>query len=121
MRKLLVCVTSVLLLASCDSTNPSGPGTLTAVLKSPNGAEGAAVLDVEGIVESMSANGDVTLYQTPSGQATRAVLVRLTPGELSMKVTLADVSRTPQITVVEVADGDNKVRPSVSGYNVEFR
>jgi hypothetical protein len=47
--------------------------------------------------------------------------VRLTPGELSMKVSLPDVSRTPQITVVEVADGDNKLRPSVAGYHVELR
>jgi hypothetical protein len=38
-----------------------------------------------------------------------------------MKVSLPDVSRTPQITVVEVADGDNKLRPSVSGYHVELR
>ena len=121
MRKLLVCIASVVLLASCDSTNPGGPGTLTAVVTSPNGAEGAAILDVEGIVESLSANGDVSLYLTPSGQATRAVLVRLTPGELSMKVSVPDVSHTPQIIVVEVADVDNVLRPSIAGYHVEFR
>ena len=121
MRKLFVCITSVILLGSCDSTRPGGSGTLTAVVTSPNGAEGAAVLDVEGVVESLSANGNVALYTTPLGQATRVILVRTTPGELSMKVSLADVSQTPRITVVEVADGDNKVRPSVSGYQVELR
>jgi hypothetical protein len=121
MRKLFVSVVSFLLLTSCDSTRPDGPGTLTAVVTSPNGAEGAAVLDIEGTVESVTANSNVSLYLTPSGQATRAILVRLTPGELSMKVSLPDVSRTPQITVVEVADGDNKLRPSVSGYHVELR
>jgi hypothetical protein len=121
MKTFLVCAMSVVLLSSCDSTRPDGPGTLTAVVTSPNGAEGAAVLDIEGIVESVTANGNVSLYLTPSGQATRAILVRLTPGELSMKVSLPDVSRTPQITVVEVADGDNKLRPSVAGYHVELR
>jgi hypothetical protein len=121
MRKLLVCAASVLLLTSCDSTRPGGPGTLTAVVASPNGAEGAAVLDVAGPVEALTSNGDVSVYMTPAGAGTRAILVRLTPGELSMKVRLADVSQVPQITVVEVAGDDDKLRPSVAGYHVELK
>ena len=121
MRKLFVWVSSVVLLASCDSTRPGGPGTITAVVTSPNGAEGAAVLDVAGTVEALTSNGDVSVYSTPSGAGTRAILVRLTPGQLSMKVRLADVSQIPQIAVVEVAGDDNKLRPSVAGYQVEFK
>ena len=79
------------------------------------------MLDVAGPIQSLSASGDVSLYQTSYGTLTRAILVRLTQGELSMKISVPDVAKPPQITVVEVADGDNKVRPSVSGYNVEFR
>jgi len=69
----------------------------------------------------VSATGDVSLYTTPSAAGTRVILVRMTPGELSMKVSLADVSQTPQVSVVEVADGDDKVRASLTGYRVEFR
>lgn len=121
MRKILLSILVVTVTSACDSTRPGGPGTVTAVLVSPNGAEGAAVLDITGPVESLSANGDVSLYRTPSANGTRAILARLTPGELSMKISLADVSATPQIGVVEVAGGDDKLRSSLAGYRVELR
>ena len=107
---------------SCDSTEPGGgPGTVTAVLVSPNGAEGAAVLDVTGTVESFTPVDGVSMYTTPSSGGTRVVLVRLTPGELSVNLRVANTSEPPPVSVVEVADGDNKLRSPVSGYQVSFR
>jgi len=107
--------------AACDSTQPGGSGTLTTVLVSPNGAEGAAVLDVTGTFDSITAPGDVTVFTTPSANGTRIIVMRLTPGELSMNIAVPNVSRRPTVTVVEVADGDDKLRPSLSGYQVTFR
>ncbi|HEX6576421.1 MAG TPA: hypothetical protein VF042_15750 [Gemmatimonadaceae bacterium] len=121
MKRLVVWIASLAVLAGCDSTRPNGPGTVTAALVSPNGAEGAAILDVTGTVESFKPSNNVSMYTTPSAAGTRVILVSLTPGDLSVKLSLADVSATPQVSVVEVADGDDKVRPSLTGYRVEFR
>ena len=107
---------------SCDSTEPKGgPGTVKAVLVSPNGPEGAAILDVTGAVESFTATKDVSLYTTPSTTGTRVVLVRLTPGELSVNMKVSNTLEPPPVTVAEVADGNNNVRASVSGYQVTFK
>jgi hypothetical protein len=120
-RSLLAMAIVALLFPACDSSSPTTAGTLTAVLVSPNGEEGAAVLDVSGTVESISAANGVSLHTTPVATGTRVIVVRLTPGELSLKVTVPDVSRPPGVTVVEVADGDDKLRQSLAGYRVEFR
>ena len=107
---------------SCDSTEPDGgPGTVTAVLVSPNGPEGAAVLDVSGAVESFTGTNDVSVYTTPASGGTRVIIVRLTPGELSVNMKVASTDEPPPVTVVEVADGDNRLRTSTTGYQVTFR
>ena len=113
---------AALAFAGCEgSTRPDGPGTLTAVLVSPNGAEGAAILDVVGQVDSFDGSSDVSVYTTPTANGTRAIVVRLSPGALQMSMRVPDVSNPPAITVVEVAGGDDKLRPSVAGYRVDIR
>ena len=120
-RILLLLALAAFSFAACDSTRQNTSGVLTAVLVSPHGAEGAAVLDVSGTTESFSATDGVSLFTTPSATGTRLIAVRLTPGELSLKVAVDDVSRPPAVTVVEVADGDDRLRASLTGYRVEFR
>ncbi len=94
---------------------------MTAALVSPNGAEGAAVVDVAGTVENISGSSGVSVYTTPSATGTRVILVRMTPGALEMSFRTQDISRPPNISVVEVADGDDAVRASLTGYRMEFR
>jgi hypothetical protein len=121
MKKLHLFLAVATLLVACDgSTEPSGPGTLTASLVSPNGAEGAAVLDITGTVETVTGNDDVAAYTTPGATGTRVVLVRMNPGALTVRFRVPDVSRPPQVSVVEVADGDDRVRSSLDGYRVEI-
>jgi hypothetical protein len=91
------------------------------VLVSPNGPEGAVILDVTGAVESFTATKDVSVYTTPSNAGTRVVLVRLTPGELSVNMKISNTLEPPPVQVVEVADGDNNIRASLSGYQVTFQ
>ena len=107
---------------SCNSTEPKGgPGTVTAVLVSPNGPEGAVVLNVSGTVESFTGTNDVSVYTTLASGGTTVIIVRLTPGELSVNMKVANTDEPPQVTVVEVADGENRLRTSTTGYQVTFR
>ncbi len=109
-------------LSGCDRATPSdGPGTVTAALVSPNGAEGAAVVDVAGTIEGISAPTGTSFYTTPSATGTRVILVRETPGNLEMSFHTQDISRPPAISVVEVADGNDAIRASLTGYRMEFR
>ncbi len=109
-------------LIGCDgSTPPDGPGTVTAALVSPNGAEGAAVVDVAGAVENISGSSDVAVYTTPSPVGTRVILVRATPGNLEMSFRTQDISRPPNLAVVEVADANDAIRSSLTGYRMEYR
>jgi hypothetical protein len=113
---------AALLTASCDnSTGSSGPGPLSAVLVSPNGNEGAAVLDVVGSVESVTTPDGVAAYTTPAANGLRIVLVRLDAGPLSMTLKVPDISNPPALSVVEVAGPDNALRQSLAGYRVEIQ
>jgi hypothetical protein len=113
---------AALLTASCDnSTGSSGPGPLSAVLVSPNGNEGAAVLDVVGSVESVTTPDGVSAYTTPAANGLRIVLVRLDAGPLSMTLKVPDISNPPALSVVEVAGPDNALRQSLAGYRVEIQ
>ncbi len=120
-RFLLWTALSCAVLASCDrSTEPGGPGTLTASLLSPNGAEGAAILEIVGEVETVSGTNDVQAFSSVTPGGKRVIVVRSSPGDLSVKLRVPDVSRPPQVSVIEVADGDDRIRASLNGYRVEL-
>lgn len=121
MKRQFLVVAAIAMVAACDSTEPNEPGTITAVVVSPAGAEGAAVLDVNGTVESFTAPSDVTMFTTPAASGTRVILVRSTPGELSVNLTVPDVGSPPTVSIVEVAGGDDQLRASLTGYQVSFR
>jgi hypothetical protein len=109
---------------ACDATSPrgpSGPGEVAARLVSPNGAEGAAVLELSGSgIGAVRASAGTTLFIAAEGATTRLVLVRETPGELAFHVHLADRATAPTARVIEVAGGDDQLRTSLTGYRVEF-
>jgi hypothetical protein len=62
--------------------------------------------------------GDVFFQR--DGNTTRVVLVLDDPGLLTFQMRVEDVSVLPEITVVQVADGNNELRLSVSGYEAEW-
>lgn len=108
----------------CDAGEPAppaGPGEVVARLVSPNGAEGAAVVELTGagIGEVRGAPG-TTVFAAASGPATRVVVLRDTPGELAFHVRLAERSAPPAARVIEVADGEDRLRASLAGYRVAF-
>jgi len=117
-------VLGLLLLASgaCDSTGPDGPqgpGALMATLISPNGAEASAVFELTGGIDLsfVSTVGGEAFYQH-SGGSSRIVVVLDDPGEIQFRVGTEDVGELPEVTVIQVADGANNLRASVSGYEV---
>jgi len=118
---LAVAMTGAALLAACgDTSGPRGPGTLEATLVSPNGPEGAVVLALVGSgIDSITASSPFTYVQHDGG-TTRLVIVLADPGTVAFEVWVDDVSDPPSVTVVEVADGNNELRSSVTGYRVDF-
>jgi hypothetical protein len=113
-----------LCLAACDGgggTDAEAPGgEYIAVLESPHGAEGAAILEVPADgVESITATS-LSLFRQPIAGGTRLVLVREPAGRLEFRVRMAAGSRPPEVRVVEVVDGEDRQRASVDGYEVSF-
>lgn len=108
--------------AGCsDLGPPRGPGTLTGTLRSPHGAEGAAVLlslgegvgDVRGV-------GGTQGYAETVADVTRLVLMHERGGTLSFEVDMRDVARPPSMVLREVAGPDDVLRPELSGYRLEL-
>jgi len=112
----------VLAAAACGSEGPiSGPGTLTAALVSPNGAEGAALVEFFGQGIGAVSAVDGPLWQRSRGDTVRVFIVSETGGTLRFAVEVADTTRKPKGVVLEVSDPADEVRASLSGYALEFR
>ncbi len=113
----------VLTFGACDflgPDDPSGPGAFTVTLVSPVGKEASGLFELTGGVDlgTVSPLGGEVFYQHFGG-STRIVVVMDEPGEVRFQVRTEDVGILPEVTVVEVASGDNELRPSLSGYSVQ--
>lgn len=116
-------LTAVLVLAACstDEGPRSGPGTITATLSSPNGAEGAAVVTLLGDdIGAITGVGGTEVHSRAGDSNVRIVLISEAGGELAFQVAVADTTQPPSTVVVEVAGPDDELRPTVDGYTVEF-
>jgi len=118
----LLVVVAVGPLAGCGDAGPqSGPGSFTATVVSPNGAEGSALVSFfgPGIGNVSSAEG--RLFSERAGDTVRVVVAADAPGELHFVVAVADTTAPPQGDVLQVADGEDRLRSTVAGYVLEFR
>ena len=120
MRLRHVALAAGLALVACtDHTLPPGPGSLTATLMSPNGAEGAAVMLLVGEgVSEIRAVGDAEVHAVASGDETRVVVINQVGGALAFEIDVADRRRPLVGVVTEVAGPDDALRPSLSGYSL---
>ncbi len=110
------------LLVSCTDQSPPGPGILTATLKSPNGAEGAALVVLMGPgIGEVTPVGSNQLYSNSSLDEVRIVLINQNDGTLAFRVEVADTTIKPAAIVEEVANPDNQIRSTLDGYQLEFR
>jgi len=109
---------------ACDflgPDGPKGPGDLFATMVSPNGNEGSAVFELSGGVGlgTVSPVGGEVFYEH-SGSSTRIAVIMDEPGEVRFQIRTENVGHLPEVTVIQVADGENDLRTSLSGYKVEF-
>lgn len=114
---------AVLAAAACDGGGTgaaSEGGEYIAALQSPNGDEGAAMLEMttEG-VEDVSASS-ATLFRQPISGGVRMMLIRDAAGRVEFRVRMAPGHELPTVRVVQVVDGDDNVRASTDGYEVTF-
>ena len=108
---------SLFALAACESAGPT-PGELEATLISPNGPEGAAVFEIAALGLGPITMQGGQVFTSETGQVTRVVVILDAPGQLAFRIAVDDVDAPPGVTVLEVADGDNNLQPSLSGYGV---
>jgi hypothetical protein len=126
MRTAVLLGVAPLLLAGCrDGRSVVDPepvaGRALFAIVSPHGAEGAAVLELQGGGWSEPrADADAELYVHRDGESARLVLVRAQPGELRFHLHLDDLGRPPAVRVLEVADGDDRPREALAGYHAVF-
>jgi hypothetical protein len=117
-----VAVACLLTAAACGDAPPEPepvPGDLDVTLVSPNGSEGAAVLETEdeGVVE-VSVEEGLQAFHWTEGGLTRIVLLLDGVGEIRFRMSVTDVYRPPRLELVEVADGVNRLRSSLAGYEI---
>ena len=108
-------------LAGCGDAGPvSAPGILTATVLSPNGAEGAALVTLVGAgIGTIAPREAVRVFSEARGDTVRVVVVNLGGGTLRFSVQVADTTKPPVGTLVEVSGPDDGVR-GLAGYKLEL-
>ena len=114
----------LLAVGACDDLGPSGPrgpGAIHVDLVSPNGAEGSAVFEITGGAGfwAVTAHG-AEVYYDLGLDATRVVVIMDTPGPIRFQLRTENLRKLPSVTVLQVADGNDQLRSSLSGYEVEL-
>jgi hypothetical protein len=120
-------IAAALALGACADATQShgGAGTWLAKLSSPNGAEGAAVVELvgKGILNVSTAGGGI-LFQQPHGDTMRVVAMADTSvnhgGTIQFHVKMAEGSAAPAATVLQVAAPNDALRGSLAGYRVDL-
>lgn len=104
-----------------ESSGPSGPGQLHITLESSNTDDAAAVLELSGSglgnVEVLG--GEAFLQQ--EGNTTRVVIVLDDAGKIDFSIDVDDMSQRPTVRILQVADGDNRLRGSVADYETAIQ
>lgn len=122
-RAIIFTVCAAVFAVGCGDEGPVvGAGTLTAVVTSPYGDEGAALLTVVGPgIEEIGQAGSSQVYANGSAGRFTVVLINEPGGELSFSVALADTTQKPTATFLEVAAPNDTLRTALDGYSVEYR
>ena len=83
------------------------------------GPEGSAVFELTGGADLSvtSSTGGEVFYEHSAGSS-RVVIVMDDPGQISFRVETGDVGVVPTVDVIQVADGQDQLRSSLSGYEV---
>jgi hypothetical protein len=112
-------------MVGCDFlglSGPSGPGEIHANIMSPDGAvDGAAVLEITGPTGLGAITSDFgEVYFQRDGNTTRVIIILDDPGLLTFQMRVEDVAELPEVTVVQIADGNNVLRTTATEYEIEW-
>ena len=121
-RALLTVWVSVAALGSCgdDTASPgASPGTLEARLTSPNGPEGALLVEIDGALGSVSAEVGHLFHQRVEGR-TMVVVVLEEAGEVRFRFDVPDVEAIPAYRIIEVSGPDDTLRGDLAGYTLQL-
>jgi hypothetical protein len=112
------------LLSACGSDGGGEPLqslTWSAQLVSPNGAEGAAVLEIDGDVAAVRGPAGSRILTHDANGRTRVIVVLDQPGTIAFELDLAERAPKPGANVVEVSGPDDALRATTAGYSVSVR
>lgn len=116
---LMVLILGGLSVAGCDDSPPSGAGTLTVTLRSPNAADGGARIRLvgPGMVSASALEGEI--YTRVRGDTLGVLVLRPDAGLLRFALQVSDTTRKPRGAVLQVVGPDDELRPALQGYEVE--
>lgn len=107
-------------LSGCESTAPEDPLVRKATV-APSSDDGAAVVELVGaaVTSVTMPQGEGQAFFHSRGDTTRVVIVRTEPGAFAFDFRVANPSASPVGTVLQVADGENRLRDA-GPYRVEL-
>ncbi|HEX9730245.1 MAG TPA: hypothetical protein VGA37_17255 [Gemmatimonadales bacterium] len=116
-RAALLCVLATV---ACEVTDPTLPSSVEFHVVSPHGAEGAALIELVGESGTVAPRDDGHLLTARRGDTVWVFVALQVPGEIRFAFEVAARRQPPSARVVEVADGENRMRPDVDAYQVRL-
>lgn len=87
-------------------------------LASPNGSEGAVLLELDVPISSLQALGGEAFQESVDGRT--RILALDDAGEIRFRVGVRDTREPPPYRIIEVAGPDSALRGDLSGYTLTF-
>ncbi|UCG87192.1 MAG: hypothetical protein JSW71_01195 [Gemmatimonadota bacterium] len=105
----------------CDVTDPGADGDVEVSLRSPNETDGAALLELVGPVRNVVMLDHGRLLTHTAGDSTWVFVALETPGRIRFLVQLTPGGAVPSVSVIQVSDGDDRLRADLEDYSVRLR
>jgi hypothetical protein len=119
-RRLALAVAASLALVACDSDKPVDPTIRSVTLLPVTSEDAAAWVELLGAPVASVTVDEGEVFFLSRGDTTQVVLVRPDPGPLRFQVQVENAGETPVGTVIQVADGQNRLRDA-GGYAAEVK
>jgi len=116
-RQLPLLAFLVLWNAGCSD---SQPGEIEVFLLSPNGREAAAIVELEGMFDQVTAPTSAVVFSEIVDGRTRVAIMMRNFGDVWFRVFVPSLSDPPAARVLEVAGPNNEIRDDVEGYTLQF-
>jgi len=126
MRHGMAALALVLAILACHDDDktvaPTGPGVLDVVLTTPNPDDGAVLLTVDGVVDSVQ-GAPYVIFSTASGTGARIVVTGDVVGGVIARLYVPDVGSADQYLAYldEVAQRGTYALRSPTAYSLELR